>query len=170
LQHEYGHLLDDEEVQVVAKNTVDAMDYLWQLHQQGELQLDLEPVHATIGYHQPCHAKVTQQGSPGEQLLRLIAGLQVIRLEKGCSGMAGTYGLRKEHFRDSLRAGRALTDAFRESSLQAGATECTACKMQMEQGASKPTMHPIKWLALSYGLMPELNDCWQHGVPDRWVS
>jgi hypothetical protein len=28
--------------------------------------------------------------------------------------------------------------------------------MQMEQGAAKPTIHPIKLLALSYGLMPEI--------------
>jgi hypothetical protein len=27
--------------------------------------------------------------------------------------------------------------------------------MQMEQGTSKPTLHPLKLLALSYGLMPE---------------
>jgi hypothetical protein len=26
----------------------------------------------------------------------------------------------------------------------------------MEQGTTKPTLHPIKLLALSYGLMPEV--------------
>jgi hypothetical protein len=26
----------------------------------------------------------------------------------------------------------------------------------MEQGVTKPTLHPVKMLALSYGLMPEL--------------
>jgi hypothetical protein len=26
----------------------------------------------------------------------------------------------------------------------------------MEQGTTKPTMHPLKILALAYGLMPEL--------------
>ena len=28
--------------------------------------------------------------------------------------------------------------------------------MQMEQGTTKPTIHPLKLLALAYGLMPEL--------------
>jgi hypothetical protein len=28
--------------------------------------------------------------------------------------------------------------------------------MQMEQGTTKPTVHPIKLLALAYGLMPEI--------------
>jgi hypothetical protein len=30
--------------------------------------------------------------------------------------------------------------------------------MQMEQGTTKPTIHPIKLFALSYGLMPEVAD------------
>jgi hypothetical protein len=37
-------------------------------------------------------------------------------------------------------------------------TECSTCKMQMEHVANKPTLHPIKLLALAYGLMPELAD------------
>jgi hypothetical protein len=28
--------------------------------------------------------------------------------------------------------------------------------MQMEQGTTKPTIHPIKLLALSYGLQPDV--------------
>jgi heterodisulfide reductase subunit B len=35
-------------------------------------------------------------------------------------------------------------------------TECSTCKMQMEQSSPKPTLHPIKLLALAYGLMPEI--------------
>jgi hypothetical protein len=29
--------------------------------------------------------------------------------------------------------------------------------MQMEQGNQTPTLHPLKLLALSYGLMPEIH-------------
>ncbi len=50
LQQEYGHLIDDEEVGLIASHTVDVLEYLWQLHQHGDLQLDLQPVHATIAY------------------------------------------------------------------------------------------------------------------------
>jgi Fe-S oxidoreductase len=95
-------------------------------------------------------------GSPGENLLRLIPGLTVRRIEKGCSGMAGLYGLRRENYRASLRAGWGLISELRAPGLQAGTTECSACKIQMEQGTTKPTLHPLKLLALSYGRMPEL--------------
>jgi Fe-S oxidoreductase len=70
--------------------------------------------------------------------------------------MAGTFGLKRENYRSSLRAGWGLISALREPGIQAGATECSACKIQMEQGTSKPTLHPLKLLALSYDLMPEI--------------
>jgi Fe-S oxidoreductase len=140
----------------VAANTSEACTFLWKLHQGGKLQLDLRPVNATLGYHMPCHVRALQTGSPGENLLRLIPGLVVDRTENGCSGMAGTFGLKRENYRASLRAGRALIGSLRSRRLQIGATECSACKMQMEQGTLKPTVHPIKLLALAYGLMPEV--------------
>jgi len=70
--------------------------------------------------------------------------------------MAGTFGLKRENYRASLRAGWGLIRAVRDPGVQLGATECSACKIQMEQGTSKPTIHPIKVLALAYGIMPEI--------------
>jgi Fe-S oxidoreductase len=128
------------------------------LHTLGRLHLDLRPIHATLGYHMPCRLKALRVGSPGENLLRLIPGLTVHHIEEGCSGMAGTFGLRRENFRASLRAGWGLISRLRDPNLQAGTTECSACRMQMEQGTTKPTIHPIKLLALAYGLMPEAAD------------
>ena len=78
------------------------------------------------------------------------------RIERGCSGMAGTFGLKRENYRASLRAGWGLIRAMRDPAMQLGTTECSACKMQMEQGTTKPTIHPLKILALAYGLMPEM--------------
>ncbi len=66
----------------------------------------------------------------------------------------GTYGLRKENYISSLRMGLGLITELRDSAVQIGATECSACKIQMQQGTSKPTMHPLKLLAASYGLAP----------------
>jgi FAD/FMN-containing dehydrogenase/Fe-S oxidoreductase len=156
LTREYPHLLDDEDARLVAQNTSDASAYLFRLHQVGQLELDLRPVNASIGYHLPCHLRALEVGSPGEQLLRLIPGMLVRRIEKGCSGMAGIYGLKRENYRNSLRVGWGLISAVRDPAIQAGATECSTCKIQMEQGVTKPTIHPVKMLALSYGLMPEL--------------
>jgi Fe-S oxidoreductase len=126
------------------------------MHQAGKLELDLRPLNATLGYHLPCHLKALGVGSPGEDLLRLIPGLTLQRIERGCSGMAGAFGMKRQNYRTSLRAGWGLISELRSPTLQAGVTECSACKIQMEQGTSKPTIHPIKLLALAYNLMPEV--------------
>jgi Fe-S oxidoreductase len=158
LKHEYPILLGGDDAKLVSDHCVEACTFLWQLHRGGRLRLDLKPLSASLGYHQPCHLRALDVGSPSENLLRLIPGLVVNRIDAGCSGMAGTFGLQRKNFRASLRAGRGLTRALRGSNIGVGVTECSACKIQMEQGAAKPTIHPIKLLALSYGLMPEVAD------------
>ncbi len=170
LTHEYPSLVDDDDARLVAANTSEACTYLWKLHQAGKLQLDLKPVNAVLGYHQPCHVKALGVGSPGENLLRLVPGLVVNRTENSCSGMAGTFGLKRENYRASLRAGRGLINSLRSPRLQAGATECSACKIQMEQGAGKPTIHPVKLLALAYDLMPEVAELLSAQVEELVVT
>ncbi len=156
LAHEYPQLLDDDDSRLVAANSSEVCTYLWNLHTRGQLQLDLRPLDAMLGYHAPCHLKALRVGLPGEQLLGLIPGLRVRHVEAGCSGMAGTFGLLHKNYRNSLRAGWRLISHLRDPQLLAGVTECSTCKMQMEQGATKPTFHPIELLALSYGLTPGL--------------
>jgi Fe-S oxidoreductase len=155
LTREYVSLVGDDDARLVAQNTSEACTYLWKLHAAGALQLDFKPINATLGYHMPCHLKALEVGTPGLNLLRLIPGLSVQRIEKGCSGMAGTFGLKRDNYRASLRAGWELISEVRDGEVQAGATECSSCKMQMEQGTRKPTIHPLKLLALAYGLLPE---------------
>jgi hypothetical protein len=42
--------------------------------------------------------------------------------------------------------------------------------MQMEQGSEKLTVHPIKLLALAYGLMPEIAELVRSGSKPLVVS
>jgi FAD/FMN-containing dehydrogenase/Fe-S oxidoreductase len=156
LTKEYTNLLDSDDARLVAENTVDACHYLWKMHENGQLELDLQPIVTTVGYHLPCHLRALPVPASGESLIKLIPGLVVKRLDHGCSGMAGTFGLKKKNYRNSLRAGWDLISAIRNSPVQVGTTECSACKLQMEQGTTKPTLHPLKLLALSYGLRPEI--------------
>jgi Fe-S oxidoreductase len=157
LTHEYPILLnDDEDALLVAEHTEEACHYLWQLHQRGRLKLDFQPQRISVGYHVPCHLRALGVGAPAENLLRLVPGLRVTRIEKGCSGMAGLYGVKHKNYRASLRAGLELISTVRHGAFQIGTTECSTCKMQMEQSSTKPTVHPIKLLALAYGLMPDV--------------
>jgi Fe-S oxidoreductase len=170
LKHEYLNLLDDDDARLVANHTFEATHYLWELHQTGQLELDFRPVNQTVGYHLPCHQRALNVGSPGVSLLRLVPGLQVELVEKGCSGMCGTFGLKRRNYIRSLRTGLPLINAMRSPAFVAGATECSTCKIQMEQGTNKPTIHPLKILALAYGLMPQLGDLFQRRNEELTVS
>lgn len=158
LTREYPMLLDnDEDALTVAQHTQEACDYLWRQHLRGRLKLNFQTQRISVGYHVPCHLRALGIGAPAENLMRLIPGLRVQRLEKGCSGIAGMWGISRQNYRTSLRAGFDLISTMRDGSFQIGTTECSTCKMQMEQGSNKPTVHPIKLIALAYGLMPEID-------------
>ncbi|MFM7207740.1 MAG: FAD-binding and (Fe-S)-binding domain-containing protein [Planctomycetaceae bacterium] len=164
LTHDYPLLLDDEELPRITAATCDAMTFLWELHREGRLRLDLRPLPARLLYHAPCHSRFGgHAATPAEHVLRLIPGLALEAADRGCSGMAGTFGLSREHYRTSLRIGLGVVSAMRGSSVVAGATECSACRIQMEQGTTKPAIHPIKLLARSYGLLEGLAP---HGLDD----
>ena len=156
LKQEYPMLLDHPDVDVVASRVIEAGDFLMQLHEQGRLRTDFKPLDLVVGYHTPCHLKALGVETPLARLLGLIPHLDVRRIEEGCSGMAGAWGLTSQNFQDSIRIGWGLITRMRAGDLVAGVTECSACKMQMEQGTYVPTLHPLKLLALSYGLMPEI--------------
>ena len=158
LVREYPQLLGDDDARLVAAHSSEACTYLWKMHTTGNLQLDFRPINASLGYHAPCHLRALEVGSPGENLLGLIPGLRTHHIEAGCCGMAGTYGLQRQNFRNSVRAGWRLISRLRDSAFQAGTTECSSCKIQMEQGGTKPAIHPIKLLAMAYELMPEVAD------------
>jgi Fe-S oxidoreductase len=153
LRHDYPLLLDDDDMDRVTAATCDATTFLWELHREGGLRLDFQPLAARVLYHAPCHARTPAAATPAEHLLRLIPGLAVQAADRGCSGMAGTFGLSREHYRASLRVGLGLVSAMRDGGVDAGATECSACRIQMEQGTTKPAVHPVKLLAKAYGLL-----------------
>lgn len=156
LRQEYLKLTDDLDAALVAANTMDVGQYLAGLAARGQLPAPRFPLHARVGYHQPCHLRTLGVGTPGLDLIRAIPGLDVQHIDRGCSGMAGTFGLARKNFRTSIRAGRGLLRRLREDDIEIGSTECGPCRMQMEQGIEKRTLHPIKLLSLSYGLSPRL--------------
>jgi FAD/FMN-containing dehydrogenase/Fe-S oxidoreductase len=152
LTQEYPQLIDDDDARLVADNSSLITSYLWKMHMAGTLRLDFQPIEAVLAYHTSCHARALQVGEPGKHLLGLIPGLLVHDIEAGCCGIAGTHGLGRANYRNSLRAGWGVISRLRDPAIQAGATECSACKIQMEQGTDKPTVHPIKLLALAYNV------------------
>ena len=140
----------------MAEQVVEAGTFLAELHAAGRLSLDFQPLELTAGYHAPCHLKALGDHASLRELLGLIPGLRVSTIETGCSGMAGAWGIAKDNFATSIEIGRPLISRMQQGDLGIGTTECSACRLQMQQRTTTPTLHPLKLMALAYGLVPEI--------------
>ncbi|HLN29430.1 MAG TPA: anaerobic glycerol-3-phosphate dehydrogenase subunit C [Gemmataceae bacterium] len=156
LSHDYPDLIDDPDAKLVAQQVRELTAFLWDLHEQGRLQTDFQRVNLTIGHHVPCHLKALGRPPAGPALLALIPGLSVHTIDVNCSGMAGTFGLQASNYEVSLEAGKPMLEQLNRPGTLFGSTECSTCRLQMEDVARKRTMHPAQYMALAYGLMPEL--------------
>ena len=131
LTHEYLHLVDDPDALLVAENTYEACTYLWRLHQTANLELDFNPVHASLGYHQPCHLRALNVGTPYEYnpdqrlfvMYHLADGETAAYLDDLFSG--GTHTLYEYRY-ETLEPGHFETGAFYVFTVEAGVIDPNA--------------------------------------------
>jgi Fe-S oxidoreductase len=156
LTQDYLDVLDDPDAGTVAGGAVELTRYLGELHAAGRLITDFRSLDITLGHHVPCHLKALRGPTSSPGLLSLIPGLRVHTIDAGCSGMGGTWGMKAENYEPSLAAGAQLFAELDRPRVLFGSTECSACRLQMQEGTGKRTLHPVQYLAYAYGLLPEL--------------
>jgi Fe-S oxidoreductase len=147
---EYLNVLDTEESRLVAENTYDMHEFLFDILQRGEL-LDLAPVHMDALVHLHCHHLV--QGIEGKVLglLRSIPDLNIKTIEKGCCGVGGSFSFIKGNLQKSLKMGEELFGEVRATSLPIFSTG-ESCALQMEQGSGRTIGLTVDLLADACGL------------------
>lgn len=150
---EARNIVSDPDLELVASRTYEFSEYLAVLNERGELREELSPVPLSVAYHEPCHERALLPRGSITRLLRRIPELRLVAMDLGCSGMAGTFGLSANGFETSLKAGEPMLERLARSDIHYGVTQCAACRMQMEQGSGKRTLHPAKWFALAYGMV-----------------
>ena len=160
LTKDYRHLFDHRESDLMAENVVDFCTLLQQYQQAYKFMGGLQPLPYRVGYHASCRGLATSvsrvsDAMPAEQLLRLIPGLEVHRIERGCCGMAGLWGFQQKNYRHSLQIGIPLFRALRQPDIDFGVSDCSACCSQMAHGSKKRAIHPIRLLAAAYGFAPK---------------
>lgn len=150
LKTEYPRILGTPPATAVAAHCHDIHAFLLDLHRRGELNLDFRPIHRTLGYHNPCHARALGVAGEPLELLRLIPGLEVRALSDRCCGMGGTYGLKRKNFDLSMAMGSGLFEEIDAAGVDEVVTGCGACGMQILQGTGRRPAHPISLLASAY--------------------
>jgi FAD/FMN-containing dehydrogenase/Fe-S oxidoreductase len=152
--------VDTPEARAVAAASFDLMQFLLSVHRAGRLDTRFRALAVPFAYHAPCHLRALRIGRPSLELLGLIPDLPVAQLGAGCCGMAGTFGLRAQHFDLSMRIGRPLFEQLKHLDVRYGLTECLSCGLQLQQGSGKRVLHPIQVLHRAYGLSQQDMEAW----------
>ncbi|RKY03862.1 anaerobic glycerol-3-phosphate dehydrogenase subunit C, partial [Candidatus Poribacteria bacterium] len=145
VREEYPELLGTPASKEVAENCLYIFELLAELKGRGELNLKFKPVDLNIAYHIPCHLRALGEDRTLE-ILREIPGLRIAVVTDKCCGMAGTFGMKKQYFELSMKAGRPLFEALENSGAELVATSCGTCRIQIEQATGMKTVHPIEIL------------------------
>lgn len=172
LKKEYLSLIDSDDARLVSSQTYDLNEYLIKLHRRGELDTDFQPMPLLVAYHNPCHLKAQGVECEPVELMRLIPELSVELVDRGCCGMAGTFGFKTQHYQHSMEIGRPLFDRIDGIAPQVVATDCAACKMQLEGASGKEIVHPLVLLQRCYeeGRHPVPYLSGKRSLSRRWKS
>jgi len=150
VKYEYPKIAGSEETRQVAENCFDIHQYLMAMHAHGELKTDFNRLDMKVGYHAPCHLKALGISSEPIELMQLIPGLKVQKYSDKCCGMGGTFGLKSQNYDLSMKIGQRLFDEIASSDVDQITTGCGACGMQIRQGTTRDSIHPMKLLAQAY--------------------
>ena len=147
IRDEYPHLLgvDNKDIR---DNFELATRFIYRLIDEKKVKLVFKKDYkAKIAYHTPCHMEKLGWGIFSTELLRMIPGVDLTILDSNCCGIAGTYGFKKEHYRDSQKIGEGLFKQIRDSRVDLVATDCETCKWQIEMSTGVQVENPISIIA-----------------------
>jgi Fe-S oxidoreductase len=150
IKQDYPRFLPTGDSKLVAENTYDLSEYLVKVHEKGKLDLGFSGKIGKVRYHQPCHLKAQNVGFKAQELMELIPGAEVSRMQC-CSGHDGSWSVRKENFEASMKVGKPLFK-FLKADDACTATDCPLSAVQVQQGTGKKPVHPIVVMARAYGL------------------
>jgi FAD/FMN-containing dehydrogenase/Fe-S oxidoreductase len=149
LREEHLSLLpDDPRARVVAEQARLVEELLVEAIDDGALRLDETAAVSgrRILFHGHCHQKALAGTAATVALLERIPGAEVVELDAGCCGMAGSFGFESEHYELSLRIGESrLFPAVREA--DAGtliAATGVSCRQQIGHGTGRTARHPVE--------------------------
>jgi Fe-S oxidoreductase len=149
LRDEYPALLpDDPRARAVAAATRLPEELLLAAVADGRLVLPQESAVSgrRVMFHGHCHQKALAGTAATTALLRSIPGADVIEVDAGCCGMAGSFGFEAEHYELSMSIGELrLFPAIRaEAQNTIIAATGVSCRQQIAHGTGRPALHPLE--------------------------
>jgi Fe-S oxidoreductase len=122
--------------------------WLMQQAQTGRLPNRWRRQPGKILLHGHCHQKALRGAAASAAALRLLPGADVMVLDSGCCGMAGSFGYEKEHFDLSGQiANLELLPAIAAEPEATIVATGTSCRHQIRDLAGRRALHPLEVLA-----------------------
>jgi FAD/FMN-containing dehydrogenase/Fe-S oxidoreductase len=117
------------------------------------LRPDAWPAGQRILFHGHCHQKAEVGTAASVELLRRIPGAEVVELDAGCCGMAGSFGFEAEHYELSMEIGEdRLFPAVRaEPEGTVVAATGVSCRQQIGHGTERRAHHPVELVRAAVG-------------------
>ncbi|MGQ9632298.1 MAG: anaerobic glycerol-3-phosphate dehydrogenase subunit C [bacterium] len=151
LKKEYPLLLDTDDARVVSERTRDVCEYLMELKGRDKLNTDFSISLGKILYHMPCHLKAQNIGYKSRDLLSLVPGTEILTVER-CSGVDGTWGMKREYFRSSLEVANPIFEEVKNEKPDFVVSDCPLAAGQIEQNTGIRPFHPVQMIRRAYGL------------------
>ncbi len=147
MRDEYPELLGVDNSSVRDRLSL-AAKFIFSLIDSGKAEVVFKPDYrAKIAYHTPCHMEKLGWGVFSASLLEMIPGVEFVRLDSNCCGIAGTYGFKKENYEVSQAIGRPLFDQIGAVAPDFVACDCETCKWQIEMSTGFAVKNPVSILA-----------------------
>ena len=141
MKKDYPELLGDEKSRIVAENTVDVLEILKDELDAGKIWFDGRE--EEIVYHVSCFTRASGLSNLIRELLR-SAGYK-LRVFEECCGVAGIWGMKKEHYDDAADVGSRLFEKIREAGLPV-VSQSETCRIQIRHHTGATVMHPLEAL------------------------
>ena len=140
LTKEWLYYQNDEVTQKIKDKTIFVMDLI----ENHINEIDLKENNMSLAYHMPCHKKLLKNANSSINVLKKLPGVETDKLNTGCCGMAGSWGMSAKNYDLSVKIGSPMVDKLNESKASIGVTECPTCTMQLEHLGKKKIMHPVE--------------------------
>ncbi|MDQ7818524.1 MAG: anaerobic glycerol-3-phosphate dehydrogenase subunit C [Melioribacteraceae bacterium] len=149
--HEYPTFFGNKiGVKKIADASYDIHDFLGNTFLNGNYSGFFEPIEKKVVYHAPCHLKTQNNKFGPNDLMKLIPGLQLLKINDSCCGIAGTFGMKKENFDLSMEIGSKLFEEINNAEADLVLSGCGMCQIQINQGTGLEVIHPISLLNQAY--------------------
>ena len=143
--------VEDPALVDISERTYDIFEFLRDLHEQGRLKTDFQPVELTAAYHAPCQQQNQLIGKPALDVLALVPGLKLVELDRDCCGVGGTYGIKREKYAISMAVGDGLFSDIRATAPDLVLCDSETCRWHIEKATGFPVIHPLELLHRAYG-------------------